>query len=98
MEAQVVATIAVAVLSGGLTAEVFRAYRDRKKSDLDLFYPTWKEEIQRMDREISLLRAQVVALSVELQALGGDPLAVRHAIETAEAVAKSGFQAKKETP
>lgn len=86
MDAQLVTTVIVAVLSGGLLTEVFRSYRDRKKTDLDLFYPTWKEEIQRMDQEIKMLRAQVVALSVELQHLGGDPLAIRQAIETAETV------------
>ena len=86
-EVSIVTTAIVSILSGGILTEFFRAYRDRKKADLDLFYPTWKEEIQRMDQELKTLRAQVVALSVELQRLGGDPLAVRHAIETATKVA-----------
>lgn len=75
------ATIAVAILSGGFAAEVFRSWRDRKRVDLDLFYPTWKEEMARLHEEIAQLRALVLALSGEVARLGGDPVRLTYQVQ-----------------
>lgn len=84
--------IIVAALSGGFVSEFVRAFRNRKKDNLDLFYPTWKEEMLRMQEEVRLLRFAVVALSTELAKLGGDPLAVRQAAEAAAALERQQNQ------
>lgn len=78
MEPTLIVSVVVAVLTGGFATEVIRTIRDRKKSDFEIFYPTWKEEIERLHREIRDLQAMVLGLSSEVQRLGGDPLAIRY--------------------
>ena len=73
-----IATLAGALTAGGFLSEVFRAWRGRSKADLDLFYPTWKEEMHRLLHEVEELRRDVLSLSAEVHRLGGDPLAVRY--------------------
>ena len=76
-----IATIVVAVMSGGFATEYLRGRRDKEKSQLDLFYPTWKEEIARLNEEVQDLRLVVVALSAEVSRLGGNPHAVMTSIK-----------------
>lgn len=76
-----VVTVVVALLSGGAVAEGVRAFRDRKKSALDAFYPTWQAETRRMQEEIRLMRHVVVALAHKLEELGVDSLEIRMAVE-----------------
>jgi len=78
MEPSTIATIMAAIVGGGFATEVYRSWRNRKRVDLDLFYPTWKEEMRRLHTELALLRADVIALSAEVHRLGGDPLAIRY--------------------
>ena len=78
MNPEIFITSAVALLSGGLLVEIYRSWRDRRRVDLDLFYPTWKEEMQRLQEEIAQLRTLVLALSNELHAYGGDPVRITY--------------------
>lgn len=73
--------VIVAALSGGALAEAVRAFRDRKTSALDTFYPTWQQEQKRMLEEIRLLRHVVVALAQKLEEIGIDSLEIRLAVE-----------------
>ena len=73
---------------GAVAVELVRWLRERRqdrrivdRADLDLFYPTWKEEMRRLTDEVHGLRSVVVALSEEVQRLGGDPLAIRIRVE-----------------
>ncbi len=85
-----IATVLVALIGGGGFVELLRHRQTKRKADhegMELFYKTWRAEQLRMQDEIRDLRAMVVALSVELQKLGGDPLSVRQSLEAAHAVA-----------
>jgi hypothetical protein len=86
-----VLTVLAAVFTGGLGTEIYRSWRFRKKSDFELFYPTWKEEMNRLHGEIQELRIMVIGLSEEVARLGGDPLAVRTAaVDSSKATAMKG--------
>lgn len=78
MTGEILVTSVVALLSGGFVVEVFRAWKDRKRVDLDLFYPTWKEEMTRLHEEIGQLRILVLSLSAEVHRLGGDPVRITY--------------------
>lgn len=80
MSPALISTLIAAALGGGFLTEVFRSFRDRKRLELDLFYPTWKEEMARIHLELESLRQQVTLLSEEVRRLGGDPLAIRYKI------------------
>lgn len=84
----------ISVASGGVSVELLRYRLTKREKDqkavqqgMEFFYKTWRAEATRMQREIRDLRAMVVALSVELQKLGGDPMSIRLALEAAHAVA-----------
>lgn len=75
-----VAAVIAGALASPMALEAFRAWRDRHKADvetdlaaLNFFYPTWKEEMQRLHSELAQLRAMVERLSDEVRRLGGDP-------------------------
>lgn len=85
----IIIPLLTAVIAGGFASEVFRYFTQKKKgardlqvADLSMFYPTWKEEIERLHNEVSLLRRDILALSAEIHRLGGDPLAVRYGQHT----------------
>ena len=72
------ATLVAALTAGGFASEVYRSWRDRKRVDLDVFYPTWQAEMERLHIELAQMRAEILLLSAEVHRLGGDPLAVRY--------------------
>ena len=72
-----VVTLVVGLGGGAVMVEINRTVRDKSKADLDLFYPTWKEEMSRLHQEIESLRTIVLALTDEVAKLGGDPIRVR---------------------
>jgi hypothetical protein len=72
-----VVTLVVGLGGGAVMVEIIRTVRDKSKADLDLFYPTWKEEMSRLHQEVESLRAIVLALTDEVAKLGGDPIRVR---------------------
>jgi hypothetical protein len=72
-----VVTLVVGLGGGAVMVEIIRTVRDKSKADLDLFYPTWKEEMGRLHQEIDSLRTLVLALTEEVARLGGDPIRVR---------------------
>lgn len=72
---------------GGIITAVMRSRRERMLArhaigleDFRLFQKTWRDEMQRLHREIAELRAIVLGLSSEVERLGGDPYAVRAAV------------------
>ena len=74
------AAVIAAALGSPIGIEMWKAWRDRHKRDieteqaaLDLFYPLWKEEMSRVHAELAQLRALVIRLSDEVSRLGGDP-------------------------
>jgi len=74
--------LATAALAGGGVSTIIIRRMDRKSLDLNVFYPTWQKEMQRIHQELASLRAQVHLLSDEVRRLGGDPLAVRYKADT----------------
>lgn len=75
-----VAAVVAGALASPMALEAYKAWRDRHKRDveleqatLDLFYPTWKEEMHRLHAELAQLRELILRLSEEVERLGGDP-------------------------
>ena len=77
MTSEQLVSLLVAMGAGGVITTIVNYFLNRKAIDFNLFYPTWKEEMERMRTEISYLRQDVVALSKEIHRLGGDPTEVR---------------------
>lgn len=80
MDSGVIVALIAALLGGGLTTEFWRTVVNRgkiktegKQAQLDLFYPVWKEEFTRVQKELTILQRAVSLLSREVQKLGGDP-------------------------
>lgn len=94
MSGEILVTSLVALLSGGFVVEVFRAWKDRKRVDLDLFYPTWKEEMARLHDEISQLRVIILQLSAEVHRLGGDPVTITYTASVADLLEAEAEKAK----
>lgn len=83
--------VSLLVGAGGsiVVVELIKTWRDKDKNQLDLFYPTWKAEMEMLRVEMANLRRLVVALSDELETLGGDPIKVRVELERQEAAKKA---------
>lgn len=86
MNVGTIAAVAAAAISSPLLLEMWKSWRDRNKRDveisqaaIDLFYPTWKTEMERLHQEIAQLRGLVLALSDEVARLGGDPKRIMYA-------------------
>ena len=81
IELAVLIPVVVAVLSGGVAGELVRWFRMRQRDEVDnlaAFYPTWRDEMERLHSELALMRVDILKLSAEVRRLGGDPLAVRY--------------------
>jgi len=76
MSFELVAMIIASGLGSGVIVEVFKAWRSKSKDQLDLFYPTWKEEIIRMKLKVEELELIVLALSDEVERMGGNPMKI----------------------
>ena len=81
IELAILVPVLVAVASGGATAELVRWWRGRQRDEVEnlaAFYPTWREEMERLHTELALMRVDIIKLSDEVRRLGGDPMAVRY--------------------
>ena len=71
-----ISTLFAAVLSGGFITEVFRAWRNRKQDELDLFVPLWKHEMARLRQELEDCRFRAVRLADACLEAGLDPVSI----------------------
>lgn len=80
MDSGVIVALIAALLGGGLTTEFWRTIVNRGKikaegqqAEVNLFYPIWKEEITRIQKELTILQRLVSLLAEEIRRLGGNP-------------------------